>query len=231
MDPSSTTPRRSFLARIAGATAAVAAGSAVSGRLAAEQGQASPHDAWLTALTGRHRCLFDAPLHGEGLPLIHMLNYITTYKNAYNEPATTVNAVGTFYGPPTGAASMPLAWNDAVWEKYKLGEMLKLNDPNTKAPTKRNLFFRPRSGDPVLGGGAFAAAGIENLQRMGATFLMCNNAFMMWMGFLSGNGTKGNTAEIERDIRANLLPGVVTVPAMVIAIEKAQGKGLAYNRQ
>jgi hypothetical protein len=54
---------------------------------------------------------------------------------------------------------------------------------------------------------------------------------MMWVGYLSGSGTKGNPADIERDIRANLLPGVVTVPAMVIAIEKVQGRGIAYNRQ
>jgi len=60
---------------------------------------------------------------------------------------------------------------------------------------------------------------------------MCNNAFVAWMGFLSGSGTRGNAAEIERDIRANLIPGVITVPAMVIAIEKAQGTGIAYNRQ
>jgi intracellular sulfur oxidation DsrE/DsrF family protein len=30
---------------------------------------------------------------------------------------------------------------------------------------------------------------------------------------------------------ANMLTGVVVVPAMVIAIEKAQGAGIAYNRQ
>jgi intracellular sulfur oxidation DsrE/DsrF family protein len=83
----------------------------------------------------------------------------------------------------------------------------------------------------VLFGGAMAQAGIESLQKAGVTFLMCNNAFMAWVGFISGNGTKGNPATIERDIRANLLPGVITVPAMVIAIEKAQGKGIAYNRQ
>ena len=106
-----------------------------------------------------------------------------------------------------------------------------LTDPLTKAPSKRNLYFRPKAGDPVLANGAFAVAGVENLQKMGATFLMCNNAFMMWVGFLSGSGSKGNPSEIERDIRANLLPGVTTVPAMVIAIEKAQGAGLAYNRQ
>ena len=66
--------------------------------------------------------------------------------------------------------------------------------------------------------------------EMGTTVLMCNNAFTAWVGWLAGSG-RGDAAAIEKDIRANLIPGVVTVPAMVIAIEKAQGKGLAYNRQ
>jgi len=231
MNPFAPTPRRGFLARLAGAAAAVTAGGLIGERPLAAQAQPSAHDKWLTGLNGRHRCLFDFPLHGGGLPLIHMYNFINTYKAAYSEPPTAVNTVGTFYGPPGGNASIPLAWNDTVWEKYKIGELMSLTDPETKAPSKRNLFFRPRAGDPVLANGAFAVAGIENLQKLGATFLMCNNAFMMWVGYLSGSGSKGNPAEIERDIRANLLPRVITVPAMVIAIEKAQTKGVAYNRQ
>jgi intracellular sulfur oxidation DsrE/DsrF family protein len=231
MEPFGPTPRRGFLARLVGGVAALTVGETSQASPAASQGPAASQDQWLSKLTGRHRCLFDFPLHGEGLPLIHMLNYITTYQSAYGEPPSAVNAVGTFYGPPGERASIPLAWNDAMWDKYKIGAVLKLNDPDPKAPTKRNMFYRPRAADPVLANGAFAAAGIENLQRMGATFLMCNNAFLMWIGFLSGSGTKANAAEIERDLRANLLPGVVTVPAMVIAIEKAQSKGIAYNRQ
>ena len=229
MDSPTFTPRRGFLARLAGAAAAVSLGPSLPlGALAA---QAADHDRWITELKGRHRCLFDFPSHAGGLPLIHMYNYINTYKAAYAEPNTAVNAVGTFYGPPGETASIPLAWNDAMWEKYKIGEVLKFTDPATKLPSKRNMYFRPKAGDPVLAGGAFAVAGIESLQRMGATFLMCNNAFQMWVSFLSGSGSKGNPSEIERDLRANLVPGVVTVPAMVIAIEKGQVAGIAYNRQ
>ncbi|HEV8355588.1 MAG TPA: hypothetical protein VGQ17_02365 [Gemmatimonadales bacterium] len=227
---SAPTPRRGFLARLAGAAAALTAGAAAPGSLAA-QGPTAAQDKWLDRLTGRHRCLFDFPLHNDGMPLIHIYNYISTYKRDYSEPPTAINAIGTFYGAPGFPASMPLAWNDAVWARYRIGEVLKLVDPSTKAPTTRNMFSRPRAGDPVLFGGAMAQAGIESLQKAGVTFLMCNNAFMAWVGFISGNGTKGNPATIERDIRANLLPGVITVPAMVIAIEKAQGKGIAYNRQ
>ena len=229
MNPLGPTPRRGFLARLAGAAAALTAGGSLPGATLAAQGSA--HDRWITGLKGAHRCLFDFPGHDAGLPLIHIYNYINTYRTAYSEPASSVHAIGTFYGPPGDAASMPLAWNDLVWEKYKIGELLKLTDPVTKQPTTRNLYFRPRAGDPVLFGGAFAVAGIESLQRMGTLFLMCNNAFQAWVAFLSGSGTKGNPAGIEREIRANLLPGVVTVPALVIAIEKAQVAGIAYNRQ
>lgn len=229
MNPLGPTPRRGFLARLAGAAAALTAGGSLPAATLAAQGPA--HDRWLTGLKGAHRCLFDFPGHGGGLPQIHIYNYINTYRTAYGAPAGSVNAVGTFYGAPGEAASIPLAWNDKVWQKYKIGELLKLTDPGTRQPSTRNMFFRPRAGDPVLFGGAFAVAGIENLQRMGTTFLMCNNAFQAWMAFLSGSGSKGNPAEIEREIRANLLPGVVTVPAMVIAIEKAQQAGVAYNRQ
>lgn len=229
MNPLGPTPRRGFLARLAGAAAALTAGGSLPGATLAAQGSA--HDRWLTGLKGAHRCLFDFPSHAGGLPLIHMYNYINTYKSAYAAPNTAVNAVGTLYGPPGETASIPLAWNDAMWEKYKIGELLKFTDPATKLPSKRNMYFRPKAGDPVLAAGAFAVAGIESLQRMGSTFLMCNNAFQMWVSFLSGSGTKGNPSEIERDLRANLVPGVITVPAIVIAIEKAQVAGVAYNRQ
>lgn len=225
--------RRSFLAGTAGAAVALGAVPRVAGSVAAEsplQQPASP-DLWLSRMTAPHRCFFDFTSHAEGAPLMLMWNYINTYREAYGQAATTINAIGSFYGAPGGGASIPLAWNDVVWEKYRIGELMNLVDPGTRAPTKRNLFFRPRAGDPVFLNGAVIAAGIENLQRMGATFLMCNNAFRAWMAFLSGNGTKGNAAEIEREIRANLLPGVIPVPAMVIAIEKAQEKGIAYKRQ
>lgn len=217
--------RRSFLARTAGAAAALGGAPTLAGQ------QAGSPDQWLSRMTAPHRCFFDFTTHAEGAPLIQMWNYISTYREAYGEQPNTINAIGSFYGAPGGAASMPLAWNDLIWDKYRIGELMNLVDPNTRAPTKRNLFFRPRAGDPVFMNGAVTGAGVENLQRMGATFLMCNNAFRAWMAFLSGNGTKGNAGEIEREIRANLIPGVVPVPAMVIAIEKAQGKGIAYKRQ
>ena len=77
---------------------------------------------------------------------------------------------------------------------------------------------------------AMPAIGIESLQKMGTTFLLCANAFGGWCEELAVRG-KGKAPDIMKELSANMLPGVVVVPAMVIAIEKAQGAGIAYNRQ
>ena len=74
------------------------------------------------------------------------------------------------------------------------------------------------------------ALGIESLQKMGTKFLICANALGAWAAELEARG-KGTAADIDKDLRANLLPGVTIVPAMVIAIEQAQAAGIAYNRQ
>lgn len=227
MHPFGISARRSFLSRLAGAAAAVGVGGAFPRALSAQATQAQ--DAWLDKQTGSHRCLFDFPNHAEGLPLLHMYNYINTYNNAYGTKAGDVNAIGTFYfiGP---TSSIPLAFNDAMWEKYKLGAYLKLEDPKTKAPSTRNMFNAPMPGDPVLFGGAVAAASIASLQKMGSTFLICNNALNLFIG-QTAQQSGATPAAVGTELKANLLPGVVIVPAMVIAIEKAQTKGIAYNKQ
>ena len=159
---------------------------------------------------------------------------------APKSPAGTAGAVGTFYSVGT-QSSIPMAFNDAAWAKYKLGEYLGLKDASGK-PYERNVYYRPTAADahvllqamqlPAVGAFAQAmpALGIESLQKMGTTFLLCANAFSGWCAELEVRG-KGKAADLDKDLRANLLPGVVVVPAMVIAIEKAQAAGIAYNRQ
>ena len=237
MNRAEDTRRRSFLGRMIGAVAAASlpwAGTRVA--IAQESGP----DGWLKEVKGSHRCLFDFPQHKNGFPQLHIFNYLNTYADAYKVTAGQAGAVGTFYG--VGAqASIPLAFNDAMWAKYGLGEYLSLKDAAGQAYT-RNVFNRPTKDDlhlviqalqtptiPVLAG-AMPAIGIENLQKMGTKFLLCANALGVWCAELEARG-KGKAPEIEKELRANLLPGVTIVPAMVIAIEKAQEAGIRYNRQ
>jgi intracellular sulfur oxidation DsrE/DsrF family protein len=195
---------------------------------------------WLTEVKGTHRVLFDFPQHKNGFPLLHIFNYLNTYATAYNAAAGEVGAVGTFYG--AGAqASIALAFNDTIWEKYALGAYAGLKDARGAFYT-RNVFNRPAPQDlhvlmqavgtpmiPALAG-AMPAIGIENLQKMGTKFILCQNALGIWALELEARG-KGTAEDIEKALRANLLPGVTVVPAMVIAIDQAQEAGIGYNRQ
>jgi intracellular sulfur oxidation DsrE/DsrF family protein len=206
---------------------------------AADAQQANP-DAWINGVKGQHRTLFDFPQHKNGVPLLHVLNYLSTYQAAYKSAPGTVGAVGTFYGIGP-QSSIALAFNDAIWSKYAIGEYLGLKDAAGKPYTK-NWFNKPTAnelhllmqamGTPTIPffGGALPGLGIESLQKMGTTFLICENALAGWCQELEVRG-KGKAADLEKELHANLLPGVVAVPAMVIAIEKAQAAGIRYNRQ
>jgi intracellular sulfur oxidation DsrE/DsrF family protein len=79
-------------------------------------------------------------------------------------------------------------------------------------------------------GQAAPALSIPSLQKMGTKFLICNNALGLWTLELEARG-KGAAAAIDKDLRANVLPGVTIIPAMVQAIEQAQTAGFSYNRQ
>jgi len=219
--------------------AAAAASLSMSGTLAAGAQESGPDD-WIKEVKGTHRCLFDFTQHKNGYPLLHILNYLNTYLTAYKTGAGQVGAVGTFYSVGR-QASISLAFNDAVWAKYELGAYTGLKDAAGKVYT-RNVFHQPTANDlhllmqavdspmiPALAD-AMPALGIENLQKMGTKFVLCANALGIWCLELEARG-KGKAQEIDKELRANLLPGVTIVPAMVIAIEKAQEAGITYNRQ
>jgi intracellular sulfur oxidation DsrE/DsrF family protein len=229
--------RRKFIGQMFGAAAV--AGLSIGGTRAAAA-ETSTGDDWIKEVKGAHRCLFDFPQHKNGFPQLHILNYLNTYATAFKTAPGTVGAVGTFYsaGPQ---ASIGLGFNDDIWAKYKLGVYLGLKDADGK-PYTRNVFNKPTTKDlhllmqvmdsptiPALAD-AVPAIGIENLQKMGTKFVLCANALGIWCLELEARG-KGKAAEIEQDLRANLLPGVTIVPAMVIAIAQAQEAGIKYNRQ
>jgi intracellular sulfur oxidation DsrE/DsrF family protein len=220
--------------------AAAAASVPLSGTLSATSIEESGPDEWIKEVKGTHRCLFDFPQHKNGMPLLHILNYLNTYAAAYKTGPNQVGAVGTLYS--VGAqSSIPLAFNDAIWAKYSLGAYTGLKDAAGK-PYTRNVFNQPTADDlhlvmqaidspaiPALAP-AIPGLGIQSLQKSGAKFILCNNALGLWCLELEARG-KGKAADIEKELRANVLPGVTIVPAMVIAIDKAQEAGIKYNRQ
>jgi len=185
-------------------------------------GPVDEDDKWLDTLKGKHRQLFDMASPEDGLGLLHVRNYLATYRETYGLPEKDVNAVATLYGK-----TIPLGFSDEMWARYKFGAALKINDSKTSAPIERNMFYRPQQGDNFAFG--LFDSSIETLQARGALFIMCNNALNFWIGGLSAGGM-GTKEEIRADLLAHLLPKVVVVPAMVVAINKAQERGVAYMK-
>jgi hypothetical protein len=185
-----------------------------------ESAFASNPDAWLLALKGKHRQLFDAPAPAGGIPLVHVLNFYDTYNTAYGVPDRDINGVLTFYGNTTFHGL-----SDAMWAKYQLGEFLGEKDAKGTPYTAN-----PWRTTPTIIGMAMPQASIESLQKRGATFIICNNALTIFSGLVAAKRGLDPKAVYD-DMRANILPNVTLVPGMVIAIEKAQRAGLTYHRQ
>lgn len=210
-------PRRGFLTRLGlGVLGALTAGRAAApGPLGA---QAAPaQDAWLEGLTGKHRQIFDASALSGGRPLVQARNFMNAYGEAYGLEDADVNAVIAVHGE-----TVPLVFRDAVWERFSLGERYRMQDPRTKAPARRNVYF------PAVPGSAVDAdASVEALQARGVVFLLCNNSLKRFTGQLSQAGF-GTPEAVREELLAGLLPGVVVVPAAVVAMNLAQERGVTY---
>lgn len=217
-----TTRRMALVAilAVAGVATAVATARANDERAASESSLAQQAP-WLNGLNARHRQLFDSPAPGGGIPLVHIMNYMDTYNSAFKVADKDINAVGTFYGTVTFHGL-----NDAMWTKYRIGEFLTGIGADAGAGSTPN----PWRAQPTVLGMQLAPASIESLQKRGAKFIICNNALGILSGMLAQQRGLDSKVVYE-DMKANILPGVELVPAMVIAIEQAQKAGIAYHRQ
>ena len=218
-DPSD---RRSFLTALATGSAAIAAGAMALPQLA----DAAPVDAfdgaavdemWLGKLNGKHKQFFDAVSVNDGFPMGFAMNFLNLYNDAYKIPDANLSAV-------VGLRhfSIPLGFTDDIWKRYKLGEFTKVVDPATKAPATRNIYYQAHDGELMAAGMA-----IDKLQARGVQFTVCNMALQIISGLMAPNA--GVTPEVaKKEWTAGLIPGMVLVPAGVLAVNRAQEKGCAY---
>ncbi len=221
--------RREFVERLATGALAIGAGGASFPAIASAATQAppAPDDSWLKGIKGNHAQIFDMPAGGGGFPLLHVRNYLGTYKSAFNMVPPHVIAIVSLYGMST-----PLGFNDAMWAKYPFGKVTNTLTRDSKTPVTRNPFAAAAPGTQAMGidGAPIdvpADATISALQGAGARFIMCNNAFNFWVGQLAAGGA-GKAPDLRAELEKNMLPGVIIVPAMVIAFNQAQAEGASY---
>ncbi|MEZ4586259.1 MAG: hypothetical protein R2909_07660 [Gemmatimonadales bacterium] len=210
--------RRRFLA--SGALALSASALRAPSIAALRRSAVGGADRWLDRLDGEERQLFDFPDPRDAVPLGHILHFYDTYNEVYGIEDRKLNAVGTFYGK-----TIPFAFADRSWARFRLGELLEVPDPETGRPAERN----PWRITPHVRGVPTERAGIEALQARGVIFLACQAAVRSLAGKISARDG-APIAGLVSALETSLLPGVELVPSMVIAIQRAQRRGLSYYR-
>jgi intracellular sulfur oxidation DsrE/DsrF family protein len=207
--------RRGFLARLS-ASAAGLATFAGAPRLRSELsaltlGTADP-DAWIGRLRGTDRLVLHA--HEHLLPaVVGARNMLENGRQIYGvaEQDNTI-AIAT-HGPAIGGLL-----RDDVWQKFALGELYKVTDPRTGAPSVRNPFLEPQDGAP-------ADATVQALMDRGVLFIVCNVAVRN----LSKRVARGADPDaIHHELLSGLVRGAIVVPDVYIAISRAQKRGVSY---
>ena len=179
-------------------------------------------DSWTTrVMAAQHKAVFDSPEIDDGLALWQA----STVGRGYD----TVLGAGQSWVPVVVLRhkALPMALNDAMWDKYGIGQLLKLKDPVSGAPARRNPFH------DVAAASQYAMVGpdtsIKGLIDKGGVILACNLAAMAYAG-QTARRLKLDVAGVRTDFLANMAPGVMLQPSGIYAVVRAQDAGCRFLR-
>ena len=169
---------------------------------------------WLDGLTGKHKQVFDFQ---DPTALRVIRNWLDAHEEVYGLKPPQVNAVIGITRP-----AFTVNASDALYRKFPLGELWKVNDPDTGKPALRNTY---------LAGGKTPkeqAATVQALQARGVIFWQCNNS-LHGMATTIGEAVKRPEPEVYQELRAGLNPGVIVVPAHAMLLGLCQERGCSYE--
>ena len=211
--------RRGFLARAAAGLVALGVLPEVASAAGSARGAAAVQGgwdmSWLDRLTGKHKQVFDLSDMDIG-PLV-VKNWLDAHQTVYGLSGKDLSAVVGI-----GGHAFPINASDALYQKYPIGELWKVNDPDTGKPAMRNTFMDGGKSAPFIG------AGVRPLQERGVIFWQCNNS-LLGVAARIGAAVKRPPAELYPVLRAGLNPGVIVVPAHTMLIGLCQELGCSYE--
>jgi len=211
--------RRGFLTRAAAGLAALGVLPEVSSAAGSVRGspalQGGWDMSWLDGLTGKHKQVFDFGDMDRGLAVVK--NWLDAHQTVYGLSGKDLNAVVGI-----GGHTFPVNASDALYQKFPIGELWKVNDPDTGKPALRNIFLDGGKAPPFIG------AGVRPLQGRGVIFWQCNTALHGVAGRI-GDAVKRPEPEIYAELKPALNPGVILVPAHTMLIGLCQERGCSYE--
>ena len=185
-------------------------------------GLAEAQDAWMDEGGSRHRMVFDTTtVAGLGIGLNFARNFYTANLEGYGIAAKSIGTIII-----VRHISTPFGFNDAIWAKYGdiITEHVKLYDPRDKAAPRVNLFNTAIKDESLPNGGILC----NDLADLGARFAVCGMASAR-IAEMVAKKTGGKADEVLAEIKSNLVPKAVMVPAGIIALNRAQEHGYAFS--
>jgi len=177
----------------------------------------SPWDmSWIETLGGKHRQVFDLGT----MDLQVVSNYLRAFREVYGLRHPDVVAV-------VGIAfkSFPINASDTLWERFELGRLWNVRDPMNGQPARRNIFTAEL---PAEAPAMLREAMVPRLREHGVHFWQCANALNGVAMRLAGE-TNANPDDVERELKAGLMPGVRIVPAHTMLLGLLQERGFTYE--
>jgi sulfur relay (sulfurtransferase) complex TusBCD TusD component (DsrE family) len=127
-----------------------------------------------------------------------------------------------------------LNYDDTIWKKYEIGEMLKVTDPETGKPAVRNIFVgkdaataaNVQAQNPDSEDSMYQARDMATLRHRGVQFLSCHTATEEQARAIVRLRKLGQAPEeVVKDMLAHTVQGTIVVASMVAAIALLQTDG------
>jgi hypothetical protein len=179
----------------------------------------------------RVKQLFDITQVENGAALAKVKNSLNGLHYGFGVPVDQIKLICAMHGP----ANL-LNYADYIWEKYKIGAWLEINDPRTGQPAVRNPYYFSKlttdatritaATDPNAEDSPLQDTSVQGLQRRGVRFLSCHTALEEQVRQLIKHYNLSEDPEtIVRDMLAHTVPDVLVVASMVSAIALLQCEG------
>ena len=231
MSQSSSTSRRGFLGQAAiGVAAALVATSPAESQIVWNENQWKfPEFDPILHSKRKIRLVAECNVIADGEVFGALRNALNAMHYGFNVPMNEIQVAAALHGQ----ANL-MNYDDFIWQKYKVGEWFKIDDPETGKPAVRNIFYPSKAGaklnytstDPNNPGSAEMDSSIQGLQARGVTFLSCHMATEFQARVLIKRfNLTAQPEEIVHEMLAHTLPGVIVVPGVVGTVTMLQSVG------
>lgn len=177
----------------------------------------------------RVKQVFDITRIAEGSFLNNIKNSLNGLHFGFGIPVVQIKIVAALHGP----ANL-LNYDDFIWNKYRIGAWLKINDLSTNQPALKNPYYASKAGaalhysteDPDSGDSIYQDTSIQALQQRGVKLLSCHTALEEQVReLIVYQNLTQQPEQIVKEMLGHILPDVLVVASMVAAIALLQSDG------